>query len=147
MSCCYSPCRSCVPCLLVTSIAVDEGTNVATFTVSPSLPTSGRFDLKVGCNVCINPCSTARVSITDGTTTITNVLAKCGNYLLLGQTACQVRRRYPLHMNLTSDPAGNAICLDKLLCPADKYSAVSCGTSVTVTSANAAVSPTEFTGL
>lgn len=129
MSCCYKT----IPCLLVTSIAVDSGTGIATLTVSPSLPTSGRFDLRVGCNVCINPCSTARVQLTDGTTTITNVLAKCGNYLLLGQIADQVRRRFPLHMNATFNPAGNAICLDKLLSPANTVAATNCGTNVTVT--------------
>ena len=156
MSCCYKT----IPCLLVTSIAVDSATSIATLTVSPSLPTSGRFDLRVGCNVCINPCSTAQVQLTDGTTTITNVLAKCGNYLLLGQIADQVRRRYPLHMNATFNPAGNAICLDKLLPPANTVAITNCGTNVTVTAANAAgtsavspttevvspVAPVEYTG-
>lgn len=131
MSCCFRT----IPCLLVTSIAVDSATGIATLTVSPGLPTSGRFDLRVGCNVCINPCSTAQVQLTDGTTTITNVLAKCGNFLLLGQIAEQVRRRYPIHMNATFNPTGNAICLDKLLPPANTSAITNCGTNVTVTTA------------
>lgn len=139
MSCCFRT----IPCLLVTSIAVDSGTGIATLTVSPSLPTSGRFDLRVGCNVCINPCSIARVQLTDGTTTITNVLAKCGNYLLLGQIANQVRHRYPLHMNATFNPAGNAICLDKLLPPANTVAATNCGTNVTVTAVTTTTTPVE----
>ena len=137
MSCCFRT----IPCLLVTSIAVDSGTGIATLTVSPGLPTSGRFDLRVGCNVCINPCSTAKVQLTDGTTTITNVLAKCGNYLLLGQIANQVRHRYPLHMNVTFNPAGNAICLDKLLPPANTVAATNCGTNVTVTAVTTTTTP------
>ena len=139
MSCCFRT----IPCLLVTSIAVDSGTGIATLTVSPGLPTSGRFDLRVGCNVCINPCSTAKVQLTDGTTTITNVLAKCGNYLLLGQIANQVRHRYPLHMNVTFNPAGNAICLDKLLPPANTVAATNCGTNVTVTAVTTTTAPVE----
>lgn len=139
MSCCFRT----IPCLLVTSIAVDSRTGIATLTVSPGLPTSGRFDLRVGCNVCINPCSTAKVQLTDGTTTITNVLAKCGNYLLLGQIANQVRHRYPLHMNATFNPAGNAICLDKLLPPANTVAATNCGTNVTVTAVTTTTTPAE----
>lgn len=125
---------TCIPCLLVTSIEVNSTTGIATLTVSPTLPTTGRFDLRIGCNVCINPCSTAKVQITDGTTTIENVLAKCGNFLLLGQMACQVRNRRVLHMNRTYNPVGNAICLDKLLKPANSVPAISscCGTNVTV---------------
>lgn len=130
MSCCYKS----VPCLLVTSIAVNGST--ATLTVpANSLPTAGgQFDLRVSCGVCINPCSTAQVVITDGTTTFTNVLGRCGNFLRLGQIACQVRRGYALHMNATITPAGNAICLDRLLPAANTApAAVSCCTSVTIT--------------
>lgn len=140
MSCC---CYKSVPCLLVTSINVNGST--ATLTVpANSLPTNGgRFDLRISCGVCINPCSVAQIVITDGTTTFNNVLAKCGNYLLLGQIACQVKRGYPLHMNATVNPAGNAICLDRLLPAANVApAAVSCCTSVTITTpATASASP------
>lgn len=136
MSCC---CYKSVPCLLVTSIAVNGST--ATLTVpANSLPTAGgRFDLKVSCGVYINPCNTAQIVITDGTTTFSNVLGRCGNYLRLGQIACQVKRGYALHMNATVTPAGNAICLDKLLPAANVApAAVSCCTSVTITAPTSA---------
>ena len=136
MSCC---CYKSVPCLLVTSIAVNGST--ATLTVpANSLPTAGgRFDLKVSCGVCINPCSTAQIVITDGTTTFSNVLGRCGNFLRLGQIACQVKRGYALHMNATVTPAGNAICLDRLLPAANVApAAVSCCTSVTITAPTSA---------
>ena len=138
MSCC---CYKSVPCLLVTSIAVNETAGTATFTVpANTLPTAGgRFDWKVSCGVYINPCNTAQIVITDGTTTFSNVLGRCGNFLRLGQIACQVRRGYALHMDATVTPAGNAICLDKLL-PATNVApaAVSCCTSVTITAPTSA---------
>ena len=136
MSCC---CYKSVPCLLVTSIAVNETAGTATFTVpANTLPTAGgRFDLRISCGVCINACSTVQVLITDGTTTFTNVLARCGNFLRLGQIACQVKNRYPLHMNATTTPSGNAICLDRLLPAANGTPITSCCTSVTVTPAAA----------
>ena len=133
-NCTSGCCGNRIPCLFVSSVVVNTATNIATLTTSTPLPTTaGRFDLRLGCNVCINPCSAEKVILTDGTNTIQNVLAKCGNFLLLGQIARQVKCNYPLHFNRTYNPEGNAICLDRLILPSTGTPAIgSCGTSVSV---------------
>lgn len=129
MSCCNP-----VPVIKITAINVDTATNIALMTFTGSIPTNGRFLIVVpGCRcVCINPCSTARVQLTNGTLTYDNVLARCGNYLLLGQIARHVRCGYPLHCNVAVAPANQIICLDKL-CPPANGMPVSTPISVTVT--------------
>lgn len=137
-----SKCCCTIPVITVTNIAVNTTTEIATLTFSGSLPTSGRFDLRIPGGPCclrINPCSTARVELSNGTTTYANVLARCGNYLLLGQIARQVCRGHCLHMNVASDPADQIICLDRL-CPPANGVAVSTPVSVSVTTTPA---PTE----
>lgn len=129
-----------VPVFTVTSVAIDAGSTTATLTTSQKLPTSGRFNLRFlggGCCVRINPEAREQVIITDGTTTYSNVLARCGNFLQLGQIACNVRRHNCLHFYVTVSPAGNLMCLDKL-CP--PYLGVDIVGGVAVTNAAAAAS-------
>ncbi|WP_448338910.1 hypothetical protein AB9L11_00780 [Desulfovibrio piger] len=129
-----------VPVLTVTSIALDSTGNTATLTTSQPLPKSGCFNLRIAgapCCVKINPCATEQVIVTDGTTTYSNVYGRCGNYLQLGQIAGNVRRWNCLHFAVTTNPAGNLQCLDKLCAPQVGPDVVS---GVTVTSTPAAAS-------
>ena len=137
-----SACCNTVPVITVTNIAVNTTTNIATLTFSGSLPSSGCFNIRIpgGCRCLrINPCSTARVQLTNGTTTYTNVLGRCGNYLLLGQIARHVMCGRCLHMNMATAPANQMICLDRL-CPPANGTPVAVPVSVSVTPA---VSSTE----
>lgn len=127
-----------VPVLTVTDIALDGTT--ATLTTSQPLPKSGCFNLRIAgapCCVRINPCATEQVIVTDGTTTYKQVFGRCGNYLQLGQIAAHVRRYNCLHFSVTTNPAGNLQCLDKLCAPHVGPDVVS---GVTVTSTPAAAS-------
>ena len=128
-----------VPVLTVTSIALDSTGNTATLTTSQPLPKSGFFNLRFAgaCCLGLSPCSTKRIIVTDGTTTYANVYGRCGNYLQLGQIAAHVRRYNCLHFSVTTNPAGNLQCLDKLCAPHVGPDVVS---GVTVTSTPAAAS-------
>lgn len=124
-----------VPVITVTNIDVNTTTNIATMTFSGSLPTSGCFNIRIpsGCRcLSINPCSTARVQLTNGTITYKNVLSRCGNYLLLGQIARHVMCGRCLHMNMATAPANQMICLDRL-CPPANGTPVAVPVSVSVT--------------
>ena len=110
MSCC-----NCIPTYNVSSIAVDSTTNIATFTVSATSLSSGYFNLKF--NICCQKftcCSTATINLVVGTTTYSTVLGRNGNYVTLGQLSNQINRIKMVHMNLTSNPAGNIMVMDKL---------------------------------
>lgn len=136
MSNCCNP----VPVLTVTSIALNTTANTATLTTSNPLPKSGCFNLRIAggpCCVKINPCAKEQVIVTDGTTTYSNVYGRCGNYLQLGQIAGNVRRWNCLHFAVTTNPAGNLQCLDKL-CPPHVGPDVVTGVTVTSTPAAAA---------
>lgn len=128
-----------VPVLTVTSIALDSTGNTATLTTSQPLPKSGCFNLRFAGAYCLglSPCSTKRIIVTDGTTAYANVYGRCGNYLQLGQIAAHVRRYNCLHFSVTTNPAGNLQCLDKLCAPHVGPDVVS---GVTVTSTPAAAS-------
>lgn len=136
MSNCCNP----VPVLTVTSIALNTTANTATLTTSNPLPKSGCFNLRVAggpCCVKINPCAREQVIVTDGTTTYSNVLGRCGNYLQLGQLAGNIRRWNCLHFSVTTNPAGNLMSLDRL-CPPQVGADVVTGVTVTSTAAAAA---------
>ena len=136
MSNCCNP----VPVLTVTGITLNTTANTATLTTSNPLPKSGCFKMRIaGAPYCVNikPCATEQVIVTDGTTTYSNVYGRCGNYLQLGQIAANVRRWNCLHFSVTTNPAGNLQCLDKL-CPPHVGPDVVTGVTVTSTAAAAA---------
>lgn len=140
MSNCCNP----VPVLTVTSIALNTTANTATLTTSNPLPKSGCFNLRIAgapCCVKITPCAKEQVIVTDGTTTYSNVYGRCGNYLQLGQIAGNVRRWNCLHFAVTTNPAGNLQCRDKLCAPHVGPDVV---TGVTVTSTPAAAAAASY---
>ena len=109
-------CCSCdpVPTLIASSV-VATGTTAA-ITVRGILPSKGRFNIKF-CGRCVPVCNQAEtVTITDGTTTYSTVLTRCGNSLTLGALAYQIRRFCVAHFCGSSVSAGTAILQDKLLC-------------------------------
>lgn len=109
-------CCSCdpVPTLIASSV-VATGTTAA-ITVRGILPSKGRFNIKF-CGRCVPVCNQAEtVTITDGTTTYSTVLTRCGNSLTLGALASQIRRFCVAHFCGSSVSAGTAILQDKLLC-------------------------------
>ena len=109
-------CCSCdpVPTLIASSV-VATGTTAA-ITVRGTLPSKGRFNIKF-CGRCVPVCNQAgTVTITDGTTTYSTVLTRCGNSLTLGALAYQIRRFCVAHFCGSSVSAGTAILQDKLLC-------------------------------
>ena len=109
-------CCSCdpVPTLIASSV-VATGTTAA-ITVRGTLPSKGRFNIKF-CGRCVPVCNQAEtVTITDGTTTYSTVLTRCGNSLTLGALAYQIRRFCVAHFCGSSVSAGTAILQDKLLC-------------------------------
>ena len=109
-------CCSCdpVPTLIASSV-VATGTTAA-ITVRGTLPSKGRFNIKF-CGRCVPVCNQAEtVTITDGTTTYSTVLTRCGNSLTLGALASQIRRFCVAHFCGSSVSAGTAILQDKLLC-------------------------------
>lgn len=109
-------CCSCdpVPTLIASSV-VATGTTAA-ITVRGTLPSKGRFNIKF-CAPCVPVCNHAgTVTITDGTTTYSTVLTRCGNSLTLGALAYQIRRFCVAHFCGSSVSAGTAILQDKLLC-------------------------------
>lgn len=109
-------CCSCdpVPTLIASSV-VAMGTTAA-ITVRGTLPSKGRFNIKF-CGRCVPVCNQAEtVTITDGTTTYSTVLTRCGNSLTLGALAYQIRRFCVTHFCGSSVSAGTAILQDKLLC-------------------------------
>ena len=115
-------CCSCnpVPTLVASSVAV-SGTS-ATITVSGTLPTTGRFNLKF-CGQCVPVCSTATtVTITDGTTTYKTVLTRCGMNLSLPALAYQIKRFCVAHFCGSTTMTGTAILQDKLACNVTEYS-------------------------
>ena len=115
-------CCSCnpVPTLGASSVAV-SGTS-ATITVSGTLPTTGRFNLKF-CGQCVPVCSTATtVTITDGTTTYKTVLTRCGTNLSLPALAYQIKRFCVAHFCGSTTMTGTAILQDKLACNVTVYS-------------------------
>ena len=135
-------CCNPIPVLTVASIALDTTGNTATFTTSQPLPKSGCFNLRLAGGPCcskIDPCSNKKVIVTDGTTTYSNVLGRCGNFLQLGQTARNFRRFNCLHFAVTVNPAGNLQCLDKL-CPPHVGPDVVSGVTITTTPAPAVAS-------
>ena len=109
-------CCSCdpVPTLIASSV-VATGTTAA-ITVRGTLPSKGRFNIKF-CGRCVPVCNQAEtVTITDGTTTYSTVLTRCGNSLTLGALAYQIQRFCVAHFCGSSVSAGTAILQDKLLC-------------------------------
>ena len=109
-------CCSCdpVPTLIASSV-VATGTTAA-ITVRGTLPSKGRFNIKF-CGRCVPVCNQAEtVTITDGTTTYSTVLTRCGNSLTLGALASHIRRFCVAHFCGSSVSAGTAILQDKLLC-------------------------------
>lgn len=109
-------CCSCdpVPTLIASSV-VATGTTAA-ITVRGTLPSKGRFNIKF-CGQCVPVCNQAgTVTITDGTTTYSTVLTRCGNSLTLGALAYQIRRFCVAHFCGSSVSAGTAILQDKILC-------------------------------
>ena len=109
-------CCSCdpVPTLIASSV-VATGTTAA-ITVRGTLPSKGRFNIKL-CGQCVPVCNQAdTVTITDGTTTYSTVLTRCGNSLTLGALAYQIQRFCVAHFCGSSVSAGTAILQDKLLC-------------------------------
>ena len=109
-------CCSCdpVPTLIASSV-VATGTTAA-ITVRGTLPSKGRFNIKF-CGRCVPVCNQAEtVTITDGTTTYSTVLTRCGNSLTLGALAYQIPRFCVAHFCGSSVSAGTAILQDKLLC-------------------------------
>ena len=109
-------CCSCdpVPTLIASSV-VATGTTAA-ITVRGILPSKGRFNIKF-CGRCVPVCNQAEtVTITDGTTTYSTVLTRCGNSLTLGALAYQIQRFCVAHFCGSSVSAGTAILQDKLLC-------------------------------
>ena len=102
-------CCSCdpVPTLIASSV-VATGTTAA-ITVRGTLPSKGRFNIKF-CGRCVPVCNQAEtVTITDGTTTYSTVLTRCGNSLTLGALASQIRRFCVAHFCGSSVSAGTAI--------------------------------------
>ena len=109
-------CCSCdpVPTLIASSV-VATGTTAA-ITVRGTLPSKGRFNIKF-CGRCVPVCNQAEtVTITDGTTTYSTVLTRCGNSLTLGALAYQIQRFCVAHFCGSSVSAGTAILQDKILC-------------------------------
>ena len=109
-------CCSCdpVPTLIASSV-VATGTTAA-ITVRGTLPSKGRFNIKF-CGRCVPVCNQAEtVTITDGTTTYSTVLTRCGNSLTLGALAYQIQRFCVAHFCGSSAFPGTAILQDKLLC-------------------------------
>ena len=109
-------CCSCDPApTLIASSVVATGTTAA-ITVRGTLPSKGRFNIKF-CGRCVPVCNQAEtVTITDGTTTYSTVLTRCGNSLTLGALAYQIRRFCVAHFCGSSVSAGTAILQDKTLC-------------------------------
>lgn len=140
-NCCCNP----VPVFTVTSITINAAGTTATLNVSQPLPKSGCFNLRFAggrCCIRINPCAKEQVIVSDGTTTYSNVLGRCGNFLQLGQIACQVRRHNCLHFRVTSSPAGNLMSLDKL-CPPQVGPDVVAGVSIVTAAAAEPAMPAE----
>ena len=119
-------CCSCdpVPTLIASSV-VATGTTAA-ITVRGILPSKGRFNIKF-CGRCVPVCNQAEtVTITDGTTTYSTVLTRCGSSLTLGALAYQIQRFCVAHFCgkivadiLTVVKSRNpfvSILQDKLLC-------------------------------
>lgn len=109
-------CCSCdqVPTFIASSV-VATGTTAA-ITVRGTLPSKGRFNIKF-CGRCVPVCNQAEtVTITDGTTTYSTVLTRCGNSLTLGALAYQIQRFCVAHFCGSSVSAGTAILQDKILC-------------------------------
>ena len=109
-------CCSCdpVPTFIASSV-VATGTTAA-ITVRGTLPSKGRFNIKF-CGQCVPVCNQAEtVTITDGTTTYSTVLTRCGNSLTLGALAYQIQRFCVAHFCGSSVSAGTAILQDKILC-------------------------------
>lgn len=111
MTCCS---RDPVPTFIASSV-VATGTTAA-ITVRGTLPSKGRFNIKF-CGRCVPVCNQAEtVTITDGTTTYSTVLTRCGNSLTLGALAYHIRRFCVAHFCGSSVSAGTAILQDKILC-------------------------------
>lgn len=131
-------CCSCDPApTLIASSVVATGSTAA-ITVRGTLPSKGRFNIKF-CGRCVPVCNQAEtVTITDGTTTYSPVLTRCGNSLTLGALAYQIKRFCVAHFCGSSVSAGTAILQDKLLC---------CPTIYTPPTTAAAAAPAETTTL
>ena len=136
-------CCSCdpVPTLIASSV-VATGTTAA-ITVRGALPSKGRFNIKF-CGRCVPVCNQAEtVTITDGTTTYSTVLTRCGNSLTLGALAYQIQRFCVAHFCGSSVSAGTAILQDKLLCCPTIYTpptTAAAATAETATLSSASIS-------
>ena len=109
-------CCSCdpVPTFIASSVVATGAT--AAITVRGTLPSKGRFNIKF-CGRCVPVCNQAEtVTITDGTTTYSTVLTRCGNSLTLGTLTSQIRHFCVAHFCGSSVSAGTAILQDKILC-------------------------------
>lgn len=94
----------------------DNHLSTQPFQLVLKLPSKGRFNIKF-CGRCVPVCNQAEtVTITDGTTTYSTVLTRCGNSLTLGALAYQIQRFCVAHFCGSSVSAGTAILQDKLLC-------------------------------
>lgn len=135
-------CCSCdpVPTLIASSV-VATGTTAA-ITVRGTLPSKGRFNIKF-CGQCVPICNQAgTVTITDGTTTYSTVLTRCGNSLTLGALAYQIRRFCVAHFCGSSVSAGTAILQDKILCCPTIYTPPTTAAAAAVIAETASLSAT-----
>lgn len=135
-------CCSCdpVPTLIASSV-VATGTTAA-ITVRGTLPSKGRFNIKF-CGQCVPVCNQAgTVTITDGTTTYSTVLTRCGNSLTLGALAYQIRRFCVAHFCGSSVSAGTAILQDKILCCPTIYTPPTTAAAAAVIAETASLSAT-----
>lgn len=135
-------CCSCDPIpTLIASSVVATGTTAA-ITVRGTLPSKGRFNIKF-CGQCVPVCNQAgTVTITDGTTTYSTVLTRCGNSLTLGALAYQIRRFCVAHFCGSSVSAGTAILQDKILCCPTIYTPPTTAAAAAVIAETASLSAT-----
>ena len=109
--------HACTPVFDVSSVAIDQTTGIATITVNAASLPAGLFNLRFN-NCCqrLSPCFSEKAQIVAGTTTYANVIGRSGNFVKIGQLSRQVNVCRIVHCNLTTDPSGNVMILDKLPC-------------------------------
>lgn len=127
MACCKS-----TPTL--NALRVELSATTATIVLDGILPVSGCFNVKVrGC--CLSVCSALPIALNDAAgTTITNIIGRCGNQVLLNKVAVQARRHKCLHFARSSGTPTLVVLQDKICAPTPVITTTA---ALAATSANA----------
>lgn len=98
-------------------LQITQAGTVDTLVLDGVLPVSGRFNVRV-CGRCLDVCSGNTVQLSDAAgTTITTIIDKCGNAVLLNKVACQARKGMPLHFCRPVENRTMVVLQDKICAP------------------------------